>query len=128
MDLDTVKPGLIHYDFGDALRSICNPAGEEVQDLSGVRFDLDLCESFVKGYMSRAKDFLTSGDRRYLYDSVRLIAFELGLRFFQDFLAGDVYFKVRYPEHNLHRARVQMRLCESVEAREAMIRKSLARF
>jgi len=125
VDLDTVKPGLIHYDFGDALRSICNSAGEEVQDLAGVHFDLDLCETFVKGYMAYARDFLTEKDRAYLYDSIRLIAFELGLRFFQDYLAGNVYFKVRYPEHNLQRARVQLRLCESIETREAMIRKAL---
>src|SRR3989338_2660021 len=128
VDLDTVKPGLIHYDFGDALRSIANPAGEETQDLAGVRFDLDLCEAFVRGYMSCASDFLTQEDRKYLYDAIRLIAFELGLRFFQDYLAGDVYFKVHSPDHNLNRARVQLRLCESIEAREAMIRKTLDRY
>ncbi|MBI5630994.1 MAG: aminoglycoside phosphotransferase family protein [Elusimicrobia bacterium] len=128
VDLDTVKPGLIHYDFGDALRSACNPVGEEARDLSTVAFDVDLCEAFIQGYMSQAKEFLSEADRDYLYDSIRLIAFELGLRFFQDYLAGDVYFKVRYPEHNLNRARVQFRLCESIEAREGLIRKTLARF
>ncbi|MBI4051937.1 MAG: aminoglycoside phosphotransferase family protein [Elusimicrobia bacterium] len=125
IDLDTVKPGLIHYDFGDALRSICNPAGEEVQDLAEVRFDVDLCGVFVKGYMGRAMDFFSQADHKYLYDSIRLITFELGLRFFQDYLAGDVYFKIQYPEHNLHRARVQFRLCESVEASETEIKKAL---
>lgn len=125
IDLDTVKPGLIHYDFGDALRSICNPAGEEASDLTEVRFDTDLCEAFIKGYMTRARDFLTDGDRRRLYDSIRLIAFELGLRFFEDHLAGDRYFKVGSPEHNLRRARVQFRLCESIEAREKAIRRVL---
>jgi Ser/Thr protein kinase RdoA (MazF antagonist) len=125
VDLDTVKPGLIHYDFGDALRSLCNKAGEDAENLTDVLFDIDLCEAFVRGYMARACDFLTERDRHYLYDAVRLIAFELGLRFFQDYLAGDVYFKVRYPEHNLHRARVQFRLCESIETRERMIREVL---
>ena len=125
VDLDTVKPGLIHYDFGDALRSIGNPAGEETDNLSDVYFDVDLCEAFVKGYLSCARDFMTDADRRYLYDSIRLIAFELGLRFFQDYLAGDVYFRTRDSEHNLRRARVQFRLCESIEAREKMIRKVL---
>lgn len=125
VDLDTVKPGLIHYDFGDALRSICNPAGEEADDLSKVRFDTDLCASFVKGYMTRAKDFLTPADRRHLFDSIRLIAFELGLRFFADHLAGDRYFKISSPGHNLRRARVQFRLCESIEAREKPIRRIL---
>lgn len=128
VDLDTVKPGLIHYDFGDALRSIGNPAGEEVADPAEAAFDADLCDAFVSGYMSRARDFLTEMDRKHLYDAIRLITFELGLRFFSDHLAGDVYFKVRSADHNLNRARVQMRLCESIEAGEARIRKLLARY
>ncbi|HPB10866.1 MAG TPA: aminoglycoside phosphotransferase family protein [Kiritimatiellia bacterium] len=126
IDLDTVSPGLIHYDFGDALRSICNPAGEEEQNLSKVVFDLDLCSAFCKGYMAHARAFLTAADRHYLYDAIRLITFELGLRFFQDYLAGSVYFKIRQPEQNLNRARVQFRLCESIEARERPIRELLA--
>ena len=125
VDLDTVKPGLIHYDFGDALRSVANPAGEEELNLGRVYFDTALCESFVRGYWGRARDFLTSGDRRYLFDSIRLIAFELGLRFFQDYLAGDRYFKVDSEGHNLYRARVQFRLCESIETRSAEIRRLL---
>lgn len=125
IDLDTVKPGLVHYDFGDALRSIANPAGEEEPDLDKVLFDLDLCGAFVRGYLARARDFLTPADRRYLYDSIRLIAFELGLRFFQDHLAGDLYFKVRSAGQNLQRARVQFKLCESIEAREPQIRRLL---
>jgi len=125
IDLDTVKPGLIHYDFGDCLRSCCNPAGEEVLDLSRVLFDTDLCEAIVRGYMVHAKDFLTDADRQYLYDSVRLIAFELGLRFFADYIAGDVYFKVHYDGQNLNRARVQLKLAESIETRETMIRRIL---
>lgn len=122
IDLDTVKPGLIHYDFGDALRSSCNSAGEEVENLNEVFFDTDLCDSFVKGYMVNASRFLTDGDRACLFDSIRLLAFELGLRFFEDYLAGNVYFKIKYPEQNLARARVQFKLCESIEAREKQIR------
>lgn len=125
IDLDTVSPGLVHYDFGDALRSICNPVGEEEVNLSKVIFDLDLCAAFCKGYMNHAEAFLTDSDRRYLYDSIRLITFELGLRFFQDYLAGSVYFKICQPEQNLNRARVQFRLCESIEARQRQIRELL---
>jgi len=121
IDLDTVKPGLIHYDFGDALRSLCNREGEETGNLSGVAFDLDLCDAFIRGYMVYAKEFLTKHDRKYLYDSIRLITLELGIRFFQDHLAGNVYFKVRNPEQNLHRAQVQFRLCESIEIRRKKI-------
>ncbi len=122
IDLDTAKPGLIHYDFGDALRSLCNRAGEETCELGKVVFDLDLCEAFVRGYMVYAREFLTDSDTRYLYDSIRLITFELGLRFFQDYLAGNVYFKVKTPEQNLQRAQVQFRLCESIETRRRQIK------
>lgn len=127
IDLDTVSPGLIHYDFGDALRSIGNPAGEEVEKLSLVDFDLDLCEGFCRGYIRIAGEVLTDADRELLYESVRLIAFELGLRFFTDYLDGNHYFRVRFPEQNLNRARVQFRLCEIIEARERAIREILRR-
>jgi len=121
IDLDTVSPGLIHYDFGDALRSIGNPAGEEELNLR------HLCAAFCKGYLRQACDFLTAADRNYLYDAIRLITFELGLRFFQDYLNGSVYFKTRYPEQNLNRARVQFRLCESIESRERPLRELLSK-
>ena len=125
IDLDTVKPGLVHYDFGDAVRSSCNPAGEETSDLSEVFFDVDLFEALVKGYLREAREFLTEADNKYLFDSIRLITFELGLRFFADYLAGDVYFKTIYEGQNLNRARVQLALCESIEAREPKIRRVL---
>ena len=128
VDLDTVKPGLIHYDFGDCLRSCCNPAGEEILDVRSVYFETDLCEAIVKGYLTHAREFLTEADRWYLYDAVRLIAFELGLRFFADYVAGDVYFKTRYDGQNLNRACVQFKLTESIEMREGQIRKILERF
>jgi Ser/Thr protein kinase RdoA (MazF antagonist) len=127
VDLDTAKPGLIHYDFGDALRSLCNREGEETGDLAKVVFDLDLCEAFVRGYIAYARDFLTDNDKTYLYDSIRLITFELGLRFFQDYLAGNVYFKVKSPEQNLQRAQVQFRLCDSIETRKRQIMEVLER-
>jgi hypothetical protein len=125
IDLDTVKPGLIHYDFGDCVRSVCNPAGEEAKDLNNVFVDVDSFEALVRGYLKQARDFLTHWDQKYLYDSVRLLAFEQGLRFFTDYLAGDVYYKTHYLDQNLHRGRVQMKLCESIETRESMLRRVL---
>jgi len=122
IDLDTVKPGLIHYDFGDCVRSVCNPAGEEARDLNAVVIDVDSFKALVRGYLKQARNFLTKNDRKYLYDSARLITFELGLRFFSDYLAGDVYFKTNYAGQNLNRARVQMKLCQSIENRESMMR------
>ncbi len=122
VDLDTVNPGLVHYDIGDCLRSCCNPLGEETERWGTVRFEPDLCQAILQGYLSLARDFLTENDYQYLYDAIRLIAFELGLRFFTDYLEGNVYFKARYPEHNLARALVQFKLTESIESQAAAIR------
>ncbi len=121
VDLDTVKPGLIHYDIGDCLRSGCNSLGEETGKWEEVQFDNDLCRAILRGYFSTAGGFLTDNDIAYIYDSIRLITFELGLRFFTDYLEGDVYFKVNRPGHNLARALVQFRLTESIESRAASI-------
>ena len=123
VDLDTVKPGLVHYDIGDCLRSGGNPLGEETEDWEMVRFEPELGRAMLHGYLSRARDFLTETDYAYLYDAIRLIAFELGLRFFTDYLAGNVYFKARHPEHNLARALVQFKLTESIESQETAIRR-----
>lgn len=122
VDLDTVKPGLVHYDIGDCLRSGCNPAGEETEQTESVKFETDFCKAILQGYLSKASEFLNNNDYDYLYDSIRLIAFELGLRFFTDFLEGNIYFKTTHAEHNLVRALVQFRLTESIESQAAAIR------
>lgn len=122
IDLDTVKPGLVHYDIGDCLRSSCNPLGEAPARWEAVRFEPDLCEAILRGYLPEAGVFLSPRGRDYIYDATRLIAFELGLRFFTDYLEGNVYFKVRHPLHNLFRALVQFRLSESVESQETSLR------
>ena len=121
IDLDTITPGLLHYDVGDCLRSGCNPLGEKPEQWEKVSFQTDLCQAILQGYCSVASTFLTENDYDYLYDAVRLIAFELGLRYFTDYLEGNVYFKTRYPEHNLDRALVQFKLTESIESQEAAI-------
>jgi hypothetical protein len=122
VDLDTVKPGLIHYDIGDCLRSGCNRLGEDAEDPEKVEFDPDLSQAILRGYLSAGNTFLTENDYNFIYDSLRLIAFELGLRFFADHMNGDKYFGIKYPGHNLHRALVQFRLAASVEAQEAALR------
>jgi Ser/Thr protein kinase RdoA (MazF antagonist) len=122
IDLDTVKPGLIHYDIGDCLRSGCNLVGEETEDWRKIYFDTSLCQNILQGYFSVAKAFLTPNDCAYIFDSIRLLAFELGLRFFTDYLAGNIYFKVKHPEHNLERALVQFQLTTSIESQEDAIR------
>ncbi len=122
VDLDTVKPGLIHYDIGDCLRSCCNPLGEETPQWEQIRFEPDLCRAMLQGYLSLAAEFLTANDYDYLYDAIRLLPFELGLRFFTDYLEGNIYFKAKHDEHNLVRALVQFRLTESIESQAAEIR------
>lgn len=122
IDLDTVKPGLVHYDIGDGLRSSCNRLGEETADWRAVRFDLDLAAAMLEGYCGVARRFLTAADFDLMPAAIALIAFELGLRFFTDHLAGDVYFKVSRPGHNLARALVQFQLHASIVAQEAALR------
>lgn len=117
IDLDTVKPGLVQYDIGDCLRSSCNPAGEETDRWQDVQFDPVLGKAVLEGYLEVARDFFDAADFDFLPESVRLIAFELGLRFFADHLEGDRYFKVARRGQNLARALVQFRLAESVDER-----------
>ncbi|MFZ5761798.1 MAG: phosphotransferase enzyme family protein [Thermodesulfobacteriota bacterium] len=126
IDLDTVKPGLPHYDVGDCLRSACNPLGEEAADPMAVRFDLDICQAILGGYLDEAHPFLNREEIALFPEAAWLIAFELGLRFFTDFLAGNVYFKTSQPEQNLHRALVQFRLAESIAAQQDAVRRILA--
>ena len=123
IDLDTVGPGLIHYDIGDCLRSCCNPSGEAADDLSQVAFDLDMCREVLGGYFSGAGTLLVANDRQLIFQAVRLIAFELGLRFFSDYLAGNRYFKVRHEAENLQRALVQFHLVQSIERQKKEIEK-----
>ena len=121
VDLDTLKPGLIHYDIGDCLRSNCNPVGEN-GDPSKVVFDLDLMRGVLAGYLPQVENFLTELDYDYIYDSVCLITLEMAIRFFADYLAGNVYFKVKHARHNLDRAIVQFELLKSIEAQEKEIK------
>ena len=122
IDLDTVKPGLVHYDIGDCLRSCCNPSGEETEHWERVHFDLDLCRLILQSYLELARSFMTGHDHDCLYDAIRLIAFELGLRFLTDYFEGNAYFKTRHREHNLIRSLVQFRLVESIESQERTLR------
>ena len=122
IDLDTVMPGLVHYDIGDCLRSSCNIAGEETADYAAVRFDLERCRAVLSGYSGAARGFLTGTDFDFLFDAVRLIPFELGLRFYTDFLQDNVYFKVSRQDQNLQRAMVQFKLVQDIERQEDRVR------
>jgi Ser/Thr protein kinase RdoA (MazF antagonist) len=121
LDLDTVKPGTALFDFGDCLRSAANPLGEDAADPRSVEIDLPLFEAAAAGYLREAGAFLTEKEKEMLPLSVMVITFELGIRFLADYLRGDTYFKIRYPGHNLHRARVQFSLLKSIEKNEARL-------
>ncbi len=126
VDFDTVKPGLLHYDIGDCLRSCCNRAGESPSPSATVEFDLKICRAVLKGYFSVADECLAERDYAYLPSAIWLLPFELGLRFLTDYLDGNRYFKVATPEQNLHRALTQFRLVESIERNEIAIRRAIA--
>ncbi len=115
IDLDTVKPGLLHYDIGDCLRSCCHRVADD-------GFDLPLCEVILSHYLAETADFFTMAEYDFLYAAIQLIPFELGLRFYTDYLAGNHYFKVTDAEQNLRRARQQFRLCRSIMAQESALR------
>ncbi len=118
IDLDTVSRGLVAMDLGDCLRSLGNPAGEKGAE-SRVCFDVEVVRLLLDGY--RQKAMLRESDRNLLYEGVRLLTYELGLRFFTDYLAGDRYFKISRRDENLHRAVVQFKLLESIEEQRSAI-------
>jgi Ser/Thr protein kinase RdoA (MazF antagonist) len=126
IDLDTVQPGLVHYDLGDCLRSCCNRAGEYPGGRGDARFDLDLCRTILGAYAEETKGVLGKDEIRLLFDAARLIPFELGLRFLTDHLEGDRYFRVSEPGQNLRKARIQFALVEDIEGKEREIRRIVA--
>lgn len=119
IDLDTVMPGSALYDFGDMVRSSSCTAAEDEADLSRVRIDLEMFTALVRGYLSVGRNFLNRTEIDHLVLSGRLITFEQGIRFLGDYLNGDTYYKIQYPEHNLVRARNQLTLVASIEQHEA---------
>jgi len=127
IDLDTVMPGYVHYDFGDAIRTFTNTAEEDEKDVSKVSMNISLFEAFAKGFLSETKSILTPAEIETLALSARIMTYIIGLRFLTDFIEGDIYYKTHYPLHNLTRARVQFRLIESMEEQmdqmEEIIRK-----
>ena len=115
IDLDTVMPGYVHFDYGDALRTMANTALEDERDLSKVHFNVEIYDAFTKGYLQEAGTFLTSDEHNMLPYAPIYLTFIIGLRFLTDYLNGDTYFRIHYPDHNLVRARVQFKLVGEME-------------
>jgi hypothetical protein len=115
IDLDTVMPGYVHFDYGDALRTMANTALEDETDLETVHFNVPVYEAFTRGYLQAAGSFLSPQENDLLPFAPIYLTFMIGLRFLTDYLNGDVYFRIHYPEHNLVRARVQFKLVAEME-------------
>ena len=115
VDLDTVMPGSALYDFGDSIRFGANTAAEDEKDLSKVSLSLEYFRAYVDGYLETAGESLTETEIDLLPFAAKLLTFECGMRFLGDYINGDVYFKIEYPEHNLVRARTQFKLVEDME-------------
>lgn len=131
IDLDTVMPGVALNDFGDMVRSATNSAAEDERDLTKVEARRPIFEALVQGYLSAARPFLNDAEIAHLAVSGQVITFEIGIRFLTDFLAGDTYFKVKRPGHNLERAANQFAIVRSLEAQrsemEAIVQREAAR-
>lgn len=123
VDLDTVMPGLVLYDFGDMVRTTTSPTLEDERDLSKVEMQMPMFEALARGYLSAAGNFLTPKERGYLAFSGKLITFTIGIRFLADFLSGDNYFRVHRQDHNLDRCRTQFKLVQSVADQEEQMQR-----
>jgi len=115
IDWDTLMPGIVHYDFGDSIRSICSTATEDETDLESVQFNKTYYESYKKGFLEELKDVLFPKEIELLPLAAETITFIMGLRFLTDFLNNDVYYKITYPKHNLDRAANQLTLVRRME-------------
>jgi len=115
VDLDTVMPGYVHFDFGDAIRICANRAAEDEPDLDKIQFDLELFKAFAKGYLKETRQYLNQTEIDYLAFSSKLMTFIMGLRFLTDYVDGDHYYKIHHPNHNLQRARAQFTLLKRME-------------
>lgn len=115
IDLDTVMPGSLLFDYGDGIRSTTSNAKEDEKDLDKVYINLDLFEAYTDGFMSEMAEHLTKTEVSLMAESVRIITLELAIRFLNDYINGDTYFKIEYKDHNLDRARNQLKLVSDIE-------------
>ena len=115
IDLDTTMPGLSIYDFGDSIRFGANHCAEDEKDLSKVNFDIELYKIYARGFLEGAQGGLTDAELEYLPWGAKLMTLECGIRFLTDYLDGDNYFRIHYPEQNLDRCRTQFKLVADME-------------
>ena len=128
VDLDTIMPGSLLYDFGDAIRIACSTAGEEERDLDKVTFDIKAYEAFLMGFLQGIKGNIKKEEAELLHISAKIMTFEIGMRFLKDYLDGDVYFKIVEEDQNLVRARTQLKMVEEIERHEKEMEKMLYKY
>ncbi len=116
IDLDTIMPGSMLFDFGDSIRFGASTAAEDEKDLSKVHFDIELFKAYAEGYCEAVKDSITPREAELLPYGAYLMTIECGMRFLTDYLAGDTYFATKYPQHNLVRCRTQIQLASEMES------------
>jgi Ser/Thr protein kinase RdoA (MazF antagonist) len=116
IDLDTVMPNFVFSDIGDFLRTAANTAAEDEPDLTKIEFNMDIFRAFTLGYLKSTEEFLLPIERDNLPYAAALFPYMQAVRFLADYINGDTYYKIKYPEHNLVRTRAQFKLLQQVEA------------
>lgn len=125
IDLDTVMPGYVAYDFGDAIRTIINSAAEDEKDLSKIVLNIPLFQAYTEGYLREASEFLTDKEIESLFYGVLLLPYMQAVRFLTDYIDGDLYYKIHYIDHNLVRTRAQIKLVQELEHNESVLKEIL---
>ncbi len=116
IDLDTVMPGFVLSDIGDFIRTGANTGAEDDENLDNVNVNMEIFEAYTKGYMEKAKAFLTPLEIQLLPYGGRLLTYMQTVRFLTDYINGDTYYKIHSPKHNLIRTKAQFKLLQSLEA------------
>lgn len=116
IDLDTVMPGYVAYDFGDAIRTIINRTTEDDKDLSNITLNIPLFNAYTRGYMEEARQFINEWELRSLIKGVLLLPYMQAVRFLTDYINGDRYYKIASEHHNLQRTRAQLKLLKELFA------------
>ena len=112
VDLDTIMPGIIHFDIGDCLRTLMPNIPEDIPDINNLELNVEFQKAFLNGYLESGSDWITDTERELIPLSAPYMALIMGIRFLTDYLNGNVYFSCSYPDHNLVRAKNQITLCD----------------
>lgn len=118
IDLDTVMKGCIHFDYGDALRTICNTTDEDEVNVSAINFNLNYFKNYTEGFLKSLANNISKQEASYLPISIQVMTFIMGLRFLTDYLNNDVYYKTKHSNHNLERANNQFSLVQKIREQQ----------